>query len=181
MAPRKRVKDTTSPISPISDAPPEELLRRILGVMKDQGLSFTQLSKLYYSDEITVPAEIFAKNLSPSEAVCTYLKENRRLSFHAIAAMLRRDDRSVWTSYHRGMRKQKKPFSPATSRCIIPVSVLANRQYSFLESIILYLSKQDMKPSAIAKLLHRAAPIIYTVLGRARKKEEKNKEKKEGT
>lgn len=146
--------------------------------MKDQGMSFDQLSQLYHAEEQSVPVEIFAKKLSPSEAVCKFLKENRKKSFHEIAVLLDRDDRSVWTSYHRAINKQKFPLIISQPSPSIPLSVLANRQFSFLESVILHLSR-SMKPMAIAKLLHRAAPIIYTVLGRAKKKEKRTETRTE--
>ena len=145
--------------------------------MKDQGMSFDQLSQLYHAEEQSVPVEIFAKKLSPSEAICKYLKENRNQSFHQIAVVLGRDDRSVWTSYHRALRKQKSLVVISHPSPSIPLSILANRSLSFLESVILYLSHQGMKPMAIARLLHRSAPIIYTVLSRCRQKKDTGKGK----
>lgn len=171
---RRTTSDTQSPQI-------NELFTHFLKLMKDQGMSFDQLSQLYHAEEQSVPVEIFAKKLSPSEAVCKFIKENRKKSFHEIAVLLDRDDRSIWTSYQRALQKQKSPLVISNPSPSIPLSVLANRKFSFLESVILHLSKQGMKQTAIAKLLHRAAPIIYTVLGRARNKEEKNKQKKEGT
>jgi DNA-binding CsgD family transcriptional regulator len=34
-----------------------------------------------------------------------YLKEERHLSFHEIALILNRDDRTVWTCWHRAKKK----------------------------------------------------------------------------
>ena len=161
----------TAPESRIPNTDVNNLFTHFLKLMKDQGMSFEQLSKLYHAEEQSVPVEIFAKKLSPSEAVCKFLKENRNKSFHEIAQLLNRDDRSVWTSYTRAVHKQKSLFIISQSSPLIPLSVLANRQFSFLESVILHLV-QTMKPMAIARLLHRSAPIIYTVLSRARQKKE---------
>lgn len=178
---RSRGKEGDRSITSDTQSPQiNELFTHFLKLMKDQGMSFDQLSQLYHAEEASVPVEIFAKKLSPSEAVCKFLKENRKKSFHEIAVLLDRDDRSVWTSYHRALQKQKSLFIISQPSPSIPLSVLANRKFSFLESIILHLSR-SLKPMAIARVLNRAAPIIYTVLGRARKKEEKHKEKKEGT
>ncbi len=135
-------------------------------------MSFDQLSQLYHAEEQSVPVEIFAKKLSPSEAVCKFIKENRKKSFHEIAVLLDRDDRSIWTSYQRANKKQPFCFRITQPSPSIPLSVLANRRFSFLESVILHLS-QSMKPMVIAKLLNRAAPIIYTVLSRVRQKKER--------
>lgn len=136
-------------------------------------MSFDQLSQLYHAEEQSVPIEIFTKKLSPSEAVCKFIKENRKKSFHEIAVLLDRDDRSIWTSYQRANKKQPFCFRITQPSPSIPLSVLANRKFSFLESIILHLSQQGMKPTAIARVLNRAAPIIYTVLSRVRQKKER--------
>ncbi|MDO8643051.1 MAG: hypothetical protein Q7R76_05750 [Candidatus Woesearchaeota archaeon] len=168
---RNTGKAESSTASDVNTLLLHDLFSHFLKLMKDQGMSYGQLSQLYNAEETSVPVEIFAKKLSPSEAVCKFLKENRNKSFHEIAVLLQRDDRSVWTSYTRAVHKQKSLFIISQPSPTIPLSVLANRQFSFLESVILHLA-QTMKPMAIARLLHRSAPIIYTVLSRARQKKE---------
>lgn len=44
--------------------------------------------------------------LSVLESLVEFLKENG-MSFHKIAVMLNRDDRTVWTVYNRGIKKRK--------------------------------------------------------------------------
>jgi hypothetical protein len=34
-----------------------------------------------------------------------YLKEEKKLSFHKIAIILNRDDRTIWTCWHRASKK----------------------------------------------------------------------------
>ena len=54
----------------------------------------------------TVPLRIFIEQeLSPLETLVVYLKEESKLSFHAIALLLLRDDRTIWTSYMRAKKK----------------------------------------------------------------------------
>ncbi len=171
---RGKGDDSTNPVtsdSGLQATDLQQLFTHFLKLMKDQGMSFDQLSQLYHTEEASVPVEIFAKKLSPSEAVCKYLKENRKKSFHEIAVLLDRDDRSIWTSYHRATKKQSSCFHITQSTPTIPLSILANRDFSLLESIIFHLFSTGLKPAAIARLLHRSAPIIYTVLGRARAKQ----------
>ena len=86
--------------------------------------------------------------------------------------MLGRNDRTIWTVYHRSIQKDKKPFSPFPQSVEIPVTVLANRKVSILESIVAYL-KDDIKLSYhdIALLLNRDDRTIWTVYHRAKKKQ----------
>ncbi|MBW2967314.1 hypothetical protein KY362_02395, partial [Candidatus Woesearchaeota archaeon] len=85
------------------------LLRSILSHMKvEQGLTLQQLINTYaeISPDESIPVAVFAQSLSPSEALCTYLHRQRGLSFHEIALLINRDDRSVWTSCSRAGAKR---------------------------------------------------------------------------
>ncbi len=53
-----------------------------------------------------IPLSIFREqHLPPLEILVVYLKEKRGLSYHEIAVLLHRDDRTIWTSYNRAQRK----------------------------------------------------------------------------
>ncbi|MBW2965246.1 hypothetical protein KY363_07350, partial [Candidatus Woesearchaeota archaeon] len=53
-----------------------------------------------------VPSSIFIdRDLAPLESITEYLKEKHGLSFHEIALLLNRDDRTVWTCYNRASKK----------------------------------------------------------------------------
>ncbi|MBI2148254.1 hypothetical protein HYU23_01100 [Candidatus Woesearchaeota archaeon] len=59
--------------------------------------------------EYYIPFEIFRdRNLGVLENICLYLKDVCNLSFHQIAVLLRRNDRTIWTSYHKARGKAKK-------------------------------------------------------------------------
>lgn len=45
------------------------------------------------------------RNLSVLETIVTHLKESFNLTYHAIAQVLVRDDRTIWTVYHRALKK----------------------------------------------------------------------------
>lgn len=66
----------------------------------------------YYNEEsskIFVPLDIFEdRRLSVLEVLVEYLKEKRHLTFHQIAVMINRDDRTVWTCYNRAKKKRGK-------------------------------------------------------------------------
>jgi len=53
-----------------------------------------------------VPLSIIAsKKMSVLESVVYHLKKTYSLSYHEIAVLLRRDDRTVWTVYQRALKK----------------------------------------------------------------------------
>jgi len=54
-----------------------------------------------------VPISIFKeRKLSILELVSEFLKENYHLSYHEIALLLKRDDRTIWTVYQRAKKKR---------------------------------------------------------------------------
>ncbi|MBU0979301.1 MAG: hypothetical protein KJ709_00710 [Nanoarchaeota archaeon] len=56
---------------------------------------------------LNVPISIFAdRRLGMLESLTFYLHDKKKLSFHEIAAMLKRDDRTIWSSYHNAGRKK---------------------------------------------------------------------------
>jgi len=60
-------------------------------------------------DSEKIPIEILAdRTLSVLEAISEYLHEKRELSFHEIAILTKRDDRTIWTCYSRAKRKRTK-------------------------------------------------------------------------
>jgi len=61
------------------------------------------------SSKIFIPLSIFEdRRLSALEAIVEYLKEKRHLTFHQIAVMTNRDDRTIWTTYNRAKTKRKR-------------------------------------------------------------------------
>jgi len=58
------------------------------------------------NSSISIPLSIFSdEKFSPLEAVVVHLKDQQQLSFHEIAVILERDDRTIWTTYTRARRK----------------------------------------------------------------------------
>jgi hypothetical protein len=56
-----------------------------------------------------IPTSIFLdRTISVLEAITKYLKEERNLTYHQIAVLLNRDDRTVWTCYNRAKKKNVK-------------------------------------------------------------------------
>jgi len=59
---------------------------------------------------IWIPLSIFTnRKLSALEVLVSYLKEEFSLTYHEIALLLKRDDRTIWTVYQRAGKKNVKP------------------------------------------------------------------------
>lgn len=55
---------------------------------------------------IAIPIDILQdRDLSALEAIVVYLKEQHGLTYSQIASMLKRDDRTIWTTYKRAAVK----------------------------------------------------------------------------
>ncbi len=59
--------------------------------------------------EKQIPLHIFHnRELAPLEGISKYLKEVANLSYHEIAVLLNRNDRTIWTCYNRAKKKLLK-------------------------------------------------------------------------
>lgn len=58
---------------------------------------------------LNVPISVLTdRSVSGFEAIVEYLKDKKELSFHEIGILLNRDERNVWTVYHRSKVKRGK-------------------------------------------------------------------------
>ncbi len=56
----------------------------------------------------SIPVSILKdRNLSVLENIAAYLKDTFGLTYHKIAVLLNRDDRTIWTVYQRAKKKKK--------------------------------------------------------------------------
>lgn len=53
----------------------------------------------------SIPISIFNNDLGVLENIVLYLKDEVKLSYHKIAVLLERDDRTIWTMYQRARKK----------------------------------------------------------------------------
>jgi DNA-directed RNA polymerase specialized sigma24 family protein len=59
--------------------------------------------------ENNIPLEIFTnREIGVLENICLYLKDVRKFTFHQIAILLNRNDRTIWTSYHKARGKTQR-------------------------------------------------------------------------
>ncbi len=125
---------------------------------------------------VAIPSSIFQdRNLAPLESITEYLKDEHDLSYHEIAEILDRDDRTIWTCYNRAQKKRQehpKTRESSEKEVQIPVEVFKDRQLAPLESISFYL-KEDVSMSfhEIALLVGRNDRTIWTCHNRAKKKQ----------
>ena len=60
-------------------------------------------------ERFAIPVSIFSKEkLSAQESIVVYLREKLNFSYHKIALVLKRDDRTIWTVYQRAREKNVK-------------------------------------------------------------------------
>lgn len=125
------------------------------------------------SDTNDIPVAVFSSSLSPAEALCKYLKENRSLRLHDIGELLHRDERGIWSTYHRVRQKMPEPFTLPASSIAIPLHVFSDRSLSILENVAHYLHQTlAMSVADMARLLNKRHSVIHTTLTRAKKKRE---------
>jgi hypothetical protein len=57
--------------------------------------------------EYYIPTSIFRNEMSIFESLVGYMKDSLELSYHKIALLLNRDDRTIWTVYQRAKKKKE--------------------------------------------------------------------------
>ena len=150
----------------------------IENISEKHALSFDEIISLLKqkeSKDILFPSFILRdRNLGILEAVTKYLKEEINLTYHKIAVLLNRDDRVVWVTYNKALKKKKERFVVAEPNYWLPASIFATK-LGPLETISKYLvdeAKFDFVE--IAKLLNRDNRSIWACYKRAKNKLNKN-------
>lgn len=148
----------------------KEHLKQIILKLAERHDIGEDLKSILQRNSLDVPSFAFNKRLSGLESICKYLKEDLGLSFHEIALILNRDDRTIWTTYKRAKKKMEKRFS-GKSIFYIPCEIFKNRRLSVLENIVKFLKEEyDFNFHKIANVLERDDRTIWTVFNRAMKK-----------
>ncbi len=124
------------------------------------------------SEKIRIPVSVFDNGeLSALETIVKYLKEELDLGYHKIALLLNRNDRTIWTTYNKALKKRKEKLTVKETRFFIPISIFKNRRLSVLEALVSYL-KDEYKLSyhEISILINRDQRNVWTVYDRRRRK-----------
>lgn len=162
----------------------ERLLRELILYFKKKKVPYSDFLKYLEEaykfklvekpEEISIPVAVFDNNyLSALETVVKYLRENKDMRLSEIAKLLARDQRAIGVTYRFASKKMKIRLKLKTtvSKYSLPVSVIADRKMSVLESIVYYLKKTyDLSYHDIAVLLKRDDRTIWTVYQRALRK-----------
>lgn len=139
---------------------------------KEHKLTDKKISELLTKEpKLLIPATLFeTRQLSPLEALTKFLKENKSLTYHKIASLLNRDDRTIWTTYQRASKKYSKKLSPKQTNFFLNISIFKTKLTVF-ESLVKFL-KESSKLSfhEIALLLNRNDRTIWTVYSRSKLK-----------
>lgn len=126
---------------------------------------------LEQSREILLPLSIFSNDLSTLEVIVHYLHDSQQLSFVDIAALLHRDERTIWHAHHRALKKRIQ-IKIEVSTVTIPISIFANRTYAPLEALVGFLKESGKLSFAqIAIQLHLSSKTVWTEYHRYQKKQ----------
>lgn len=121
-----------------------------------------------------VPLTAFSTNLLSSlEIIVKYLKEELSKTYHEIAVLLNRDDRTIWSTYNNSLKKLKGRLHNKPCAVFIPLAIFSSRKHSVLESIIIYLKDNlGYSFSRISEILIKDYQTIYTTYKRGKAKDE---------
>ncbi len=91
------------PSSKIFDNHTIDTLERVTKYLKE----IKNIKPKTTGEKHSIPIAIFSdRTLSTLEHIITYLKEQHGLRYKEIALILNRDQRTVWTTYQRSMKKR---------------------------------------------------------------------------
>lgn len=123
-------------------------------------------------NKINLPISIFDNiNLSPSETIIKYLRENLGYDYNTISSVLNRDYQSVYTTYKRTLKKLNGRLIPYETKYNIPLILIRDRSLSVSEHIVKHLKEDyNLKYADIAKMLKRDSKTIWTLYKRANEK-----------
>ena len=121
---------------------------------------------------VEVPLELFSLDLLPSESLILYLKDHKNMTFKEIGTLLFRDEAGCRSTYERAFSKSAKPADIKNPTQMIPISCFNRREYSVLESLMLYLvDTKHLRVADIAETLNKPYSTLYTTYTRAKKKQ----------
>ncbi len=151
-----------------------EALKVIDSYFQDKyDLETNEVLDMIREKELCIPLSAFKnEKLSSLEIITRFLKDSGK-TYHEIAVLLNRDDRTIWCTYQNSLKKQKSPLKVADSKVQVPVSLFSNRMYSVLESLVTYLKdKKNLSYNEIASALEKHYQTVWTTYRKAKDKNE---------
>lgn len=124
-----------------------------------------------------IPISLFgATPVSSLEAMAIYLREEKKLKFSQMGALLGRNPVALSTTYRNAKKKFPKKCIVSETKYYIPCHLFAPRKLSVLETLVIYLKKEyKLQNKKIADLLNKDPRTIWTVLSRVKIKMKENK------
>ncbi|MBI2106258.1 hypothetical protein HYT56_05500 [Candidatus Woesearchaeota archaeon] len=146
-----------------------KLLKKLFNDFKEKyKISSPELLNEIDKKEILIPASIFNETLSSLESAVKYLRENLNLANKKISEELNRSEKTISQSYNSAKEKLAENFDIKETKYYIPASILAERKFSVLESIVKFLhEKLNLNYSEIGRVLKRDPRTIWTVYNRS--------------
>ena len=149
--------------------------KNIFSQLKDESnLSSKQIIQILDNEkQICIPVTVLSnRKLGILEVIVKFLHEDEDYTFSQIAGLLKRDNRTIWSSYSKAHKKAPEKLVAASSEVLVPLKVFSNRSLGVLECLVLYLKNEfGMKYSEIGRVLSRDQRTIWTVYNRAIKKQ----------
>jgi DNA-binding CsgD family transcriptional regulator len=106
-----------------------------------------------------IPLRLFSGKLAASEVIIKYLKESG-LSYAEISKIINRDQRTVWTTYSKAIKKQKELFTIKNDDILIDINIFSTKNKP-LRSLIKHLILKGYSTKQVAKLLNRSYKNIW--------------------
>jgi hypothetical protein len=111
---------------------------------------------------LNISLKLFSnKKLGVLEVIVKYLKENTQLTYADIAKLLNRDQRTIWTTYSKAIKKYNEAFKIEANDELIPITAFANTKYSPLQVLINELTSKGYSLKDVAKLTNRSYKNIW--------------------
>jgi hypothetical protein len=142
-------------------------------ISQKYSISFGQTIQLIkQSEQIMIPTFILRdQKLGILESVVKYLKEEFKLPYKSIAKILDRDNRVIWITYSKAIKKKKERLEFKEPNYWIPSSLFTEKNLGPLESVSRYLVEEaQMELSQIASLLNRDSRSIWGCYNRSKQK-----------
>ena len=137
------------------------------------GISFEDVVKVVRketaAEKTFVPASVFNNDIGPAEALVKYMKENLNLKLRDIAKLLKRDERTIWTTYRNSKKKMAEKII-AEDKLFMPIAIFSNRSLSISEAAVIYMRNTGIKNSEIARIFGKDPRNIHTIYNRASRK-----------
>ena len=118
---------------------------------------------------VTVPSDVFTRDLAPFETIVKYLRETLALRPAEIARLTGRDPRAIGVTYRRACVKVPGPLPRGISKDAFPVGMLKDRSLSVLEHLVVYLRRSESL-AEIGRSIKRDPRTIGTIARRAARK-----------